>query len=181
MNIYQQFWKDSIKKIGQTQLQRYQAKNSPEYILKFIEIGGGPRMGITMESFARFKFKSLKKRNKGKEETGYDHILNIEEKPIYIEQKSSGQWVGDDFKWQHIEKNHKWNMILLCGITYTDVIFWGMKRSIFEQLCSENKATNQGNKAGDSSEGVWFNYSTVKEYLIPITSDEELIKFASEC
>ena len=178
MNLYEEFWK-VIKKSGQTQLERYQAAGSPEYILKFIAIGGGPRMGTTMEAFARFKFKSLKKRNKGADQTGYDHVLNVGEKPIYIEQKSSGHW-GDDFKWQHVEKDHMWNMLLLCGITYTEVVFWGMNRVTFNKLISESKITNQGNKAGDSSEGVWFNYSAVKDSLVRIENDTDLMKFASE-
>ena len=177
MNLYQEFWKASTKKMGQTQLQRYQARQSPEYILKFIAIGGGPRMGTTMEAFARFKFKNLQKRSKGADETGYDHILKIGEHTVYIEQKSSGHWSEDDFKWQHVEKDHKWNMLLLCGITYTGVSFWGMSRPVFEQLTLESKITNQGNKAGDSSEGVWFNYSAVKESLVSIETDEDLVKF----
>jgi hypothetical protein len=179
MNIYEKFWTGSLKKTGQTQLQRYQAKNSPEYILKFIAIGGGPRMGTTMESFARFKFKSLQKRSKGTDQTGYDHILAVGEKSVYIEQKSSGHWGEDDFKWQHVEKDHKWNSLLLCGITYSDVVFWGMSRAVFEKLVSENKITNQGNKAGNSSEGAWFNYSVVKDSLVSITNDEDLTRFVS--
>jgi hypothetical protein len=179
MNIYEQFWEGILKKTGQTQLQRYQVKNSPEYILKFIAIGGGPRMGTTMETFARFKFKSLQKRSKGADQTGYDHILKVGEKTVYIEQKSSGHWGIDDFKWQHVEKDHKWNILLLSGITYTDIVFWGMTRDVFKRLVSENRITNQGNKAGTSSEGAWFNYSIVKDSLIPITDDIDLMKFAS--
>jgi hypothetical protein len=178
MELYQEFWK-VVKKGGKTQLERYIERESPEYILKFISMGGGPRMGTTMESFARFKFKNLQKRSKGADQTGYDHIINIGEKNIYIEQKSSGHW-GDDFKWQHVEKDHKWNMLLLCGITYTDVVFWGMCRRVFERLLTESKITNQGNKAGTSSEGAWFNYSDVKNDLVRINDDADLIKFASE-
>ena len=86
MNLYQEFWK-VVKKCDKTQLERYIERESPEYILKFISMGGGPRMGTTMENFARFKFKSLQKRSKGADQTGYDHIINIGEKNIYIEQK----------------------------------------------------------------------------------------------
>ena len=179
MNIYQQFWNLAVKKNGQTQLQRYEEKKSPEYILKFIAIGGGPRMGTTMEGFARFKFKSLQKRAKGPDQTGYDHLLKSGEKAVHIEQKSSGHWGENDFKWQHVEKDHKWNMLLLCGITYTGVSFWGMSRAVFERLTLEKKITNQGNKAGDSSEGAWFNYSDVKDSLVCIETDESLVQFAS--
>jgi hypothetical protein len=70
--------------------------------------------------------------------------------------------------------------MLLCGITYTEVVFWAMNRATFTKLLSESKITNQGNKAGDSSEGVWFNYSAVKDSLVRIENDADLMKFASE-
>jgi hypothetical protein len=69
-------------------------------------------------------------------------------------------------------------MLLLCGIDYTEVKFWGMSRPTFNQLVLEEKITNQGNKAGDSSEGMWFSYSDVKDSLVEIHNDEELIQFA---
>jgi len=170
------FWK-SIEKTQKkpNQMQRYEAQNAPEYIKKFIAIGGGPKMGVTMEKYARFQFQNLKKRNQGKEETGYDHILEkADGRKICIEQKSSGHWDTDDFKWQHVEENHKWQLLLLCGITYTHVRFWVMDRETFARLIEEKKITNQGNKAGDSSEGKWFNYSAVKDSLREVFTAEDL-------
>ena len=41
----------------------------------------------------------------------------------------------------------------------------------------EKKIINQGNSNGDSSEGKWFNYSDVKDYLIQISTNEELIQY----
>ena len=181
-NIIVQFWESlEGKKKTLTQLERYQQKQSPDYITKFIAIGGGPKMGNMLEDFARFKFKSLQKRCKGAEQTGYDHIVTVNEKPVYVEQKSSGHWGADDYKWQHIEDKHKWTMLLLCGIDYTDVHFWGMDRPTFKMLCEQGVITNQGNKAADSSEGRWFSYSDVKENLVPICTDEDLNRFAERC
>ena len=178
------FWESMNKKSKPTQLERYVKKNSPEGIKKFIAIGGGSKMGTTLEQFARFRFKTnLKKRGKGKEETGYDHLIEIKVgdgvKRVFVEQKSSGHWGENDFKWQHVEDKHKWNILLLCGIDYTEVKFWGMDRTTFNRLISEKKITNQGNKAGDSSEGMWFNYSAVKDSLAEIDSDEKLLEFAN--
>jgi len=76
-NIYENFWKTIDSKSSLTQLQRYENKKSPEYIKKFISLGGGPKMGYTCEKFAKFYFKSLQNRKKGTNETGYDHIVNI--------------------------------------------------------------------------------------------------------
>ena len=148
------FWKSIIGKAKPTQLQRYEAKGAPEGIKKFIAIGGGPKMGTTLEQYARFRFKNLCKRNSGREETGYD------------------------YKWQHVESKHKWAMLLLCGIDYTDVKFWAMDRKTFNRLISDRKITNQGNKTGESSEGMWFNYSDVKEALVEIQTEEELHQLA---
>ena len=180
--LYERFWTSvEGKKKTLTQLERYQAKRSPDAITKFIAMGGGPKMGNTLEAFARFKFKCLQKRSKGSEQTGYDHIITVNDKPVYVEQKSSGHWGESDYKWQHIEEKHKWNMLLLCGIDYTDVQFWGMDRPTFKMLCDQGVITNQGNKTAESSEGRWFNYSDVKENLVPIRTDEELLKFAEQC
>jgi hypothetical protein len=178
MTTMENFWKSVESKQKPNQLQRYEKKNAPEYIKKFIAIGGGPKMGITMEKYARFQFSVLKKRKQGKEETGYDHILETKNSgEFYIEQKSSGHWGEDDFKWQHVEEKHKWNILLLCGITYTRVRFWFMSRDTFMRLIEEGKITNQGNKAGDSSEGRWFSYSVVKDFLVEVTTDEEIETF----
>jgi hypothetical protein len=168
------FWTsmEGVKKTP-SQLQRYESAGSPETILRFIRLGGGTAMGTTLEKYARFRFKGLKKRASGAEQTGYDHLFGT----VCVEQKSSGYWTGDDFKWQHVETKHKWNVLLLCGIGYTQVKFWGMDRATYNRLISEEKITNQGNKAGDSSEGNWFFYSDVKDDLKPIVTDEDLAAF----
>ena len=173
------FWLSVSGKMKPSQLQRYEKKNSPEGIKKFIAIGGGPKMGTLLEQYARFQFKHLHKRGKGKAETGYDHLVVCNTKNIFVEQKSSGHWGDDDYKWQHVEEKHKWDMLLLCGIDYNDIKFWGMDRPTFQRLISEKKITNQGNKTGESSEGMWFNYSDVKDSLVTIQSDEQLQQFAS--
>lgn len=173
------FWESILGKAKPTQLQRYEAKNAPEGILAFIRIGGGPKMGTILEQYARYRFKNLQKRAKGADETGYDHLLKLAPKDILIEQKSSGHWGENDYKWQHVEIKHKWNMLLLCGIDYTSVKFWGMDRKTFSRLISEKKITNQGNKTGESSEGMWFNYSDVKDSLVEIQTEEQLLAFAS--
>lgn len=200
LDVIDSFWQDFKESGKPTQKQRYAEKNSPESIMKFIEIGGGSKMGTTLEKFARHKFKILTKRDKKKKggkknkknedtdtsdedsssgETGYDQIINIGDKKVYIEQKSSGLWQGDDYKWQHLEVKHKWHMLLLCGIDYNDIKFWVMNRATFNFLVTEGKITNQGEKNGKSSEGMWFWCSDVKEYLIEVKTQEDIHHFAS--
>lgn len=181
------FWsmQDAGKK-RETQLQRYESAGAPEAILRIIRIGGGPGMGVALENIARHGFAgTLLKRAKGKEETGYDHRVIVSspsgEKTVNIEQKSSGLWGIEEnsFRWQHLEIDHKWDMLLLAGIQTTGVDFWGMSRANFIKAIEEGKATNQGNKKKESSEGVWMEYKNVKEYTIPIRSTEELAAFAA--
>jgi hypothetical protein len=174
---YDRFWeKNNDKK--PSQLERYKKHNSPIGIQKFIEIGGGPKMGTTLEKFAREEFPCLQKRDKGKN-TGYDHKITVASKDIYVEQKSSGHWGEHDYKWQHIEDKHKWHILLLCGIDYDEIKFWVMNREVFARLIEEKKITNQGNNTGESSEGMWFNYSDVEDSLIEIKTNEDLTQYVT--
>lgn len=176
MNKIECFWKSiETKKKKKRQIDYYLLNNSPEFILKFIRLGGGPRLGVLCEEFARFSFKNLLKRNKGKTETGYDHILKIEDKELFVEQKSSGLWNGTDYKWQHIEIKHKWDILLLCGIGFQNINFWLLTREIFDKLLRENKITPQGNKEGNSLEGFWMNYSDIKENLIQVDNSKDFL------
>jgi hypothetical protein len=172
------FWNSISSSQKPTQLERYEKKGAFECIKKFIAIGGGPKMGTTLEQYARSRFKLLQKRSKGKYESGYDHLIKLENMDVLVEQKSSGHWGDDDYKWQHVEDKHKWNMLLLCGIDYTNVKFWGMNRETFNQMILNKRITNQGDKSGNSSEGMWFNYSDVKDFLVEIQTDDDLLQFA---
>lgn len=176
-NKYEIFW-DNHNPGKPSQTDRYEKQNSPDYILKFIRIGGGPKMGTTLESYAKFEFSCLQKRDKGKN-TGYDHKITLPSKEIYIEQKSSGHWGETEYKWQHVEEKHKWDILLLCGIDYHEIHFWVMNRIVFNKLIEEKKITNQGNNSGESSEGRWFNYSDVADSLIQIKTNEELLHYVN--
>lgn len=179
MNIYQQFW-DSLsdESTRVSQLERYKQKGSPDYIIKFIKMGGGATMGSILEKFARFQFQCLKKRLSGEEQSGYDHRIEIDDKNIFIEQKSSGHWGINGYKWQHVEPKHEWKLLLLCGIDYDNIHFWAIDRKIFDKLVTENKIKNQGSKT--SSQGYWFNYSDVKDDLVPILSNDDLLQIAEK-
>ena len=172
------FWNSVSLSKKPTQLDRYEKKKSPQCIKKFIQIGGGPKMGSTLEKYAKYNFKELKKKE-GKNQTGYDHIIKTNNKIIRVEQKSSGHWGDDDYKWQHIEEKHNWDILILCGIDYKNIKFWAMNRKTFTKLISENKITNQGNKNGNSLEGRWFDYSAVKDFLVEIQDDEQLLQFVN--
>jgi len=53
-----------------------------------------------------------------------------------------------------------------------------MNRETFNQMILNKRITNQGDKSGNSSEGMWFNYSDVKDFLVEIQTDDDLLQFA---
>lgn len=179
MEQIRNFWSHEAD-ASKTQLERYREKEAPPEIQKFIELGGGQRLGTTCERFARYVFPCMEKRRTGKGQTGYDHLLTIQNMDFHIEQKTSTYWgATEDFKWQHLETDHMWDIALLCGIDYHDVKFWAMNRETFHRLIAEGKITSQGDKEGNSKEGYWFNYSDVADDLTRIETSEDLIAFVS--
>ena len=178
-SIIDAFWVSTASKRKKpTALQRYQANNAPACILNFVKMGGGASLGVALEEFARFKFKNLEKRKKGKDQSGHDHLIHTPAE-IRVEQKSSTIWATNDYKFQHVETKHDWQMLLLCGVGYTDIHFWALSKPAFHALVASGKITNQGNKAGDSSEGMWFTYSNVADSLTEIRTEAELQAFAA--
>ena len=60
--VIDNFWKSISGQRKPTQLQRYEKKNAPDCIKKFIVIGGGPKMGTTLEvTFATLKLYSRRR------------------------------------------------------------------------------------------------------------------------
>lgn len=175
------YWELTIRDAKKrTQLERYEAAKSAESILKIIRLGGGPAMGTTMEKIARYSFKDdLLPRAKGA--TGHDHRMIVGDKTLLIEQKSAGLWseAVNDFKWQHIEVDHKWDFLLLAGIQYNGIDYWAMSRANFLRAVESGLATNQGNKAKDSSEGIWMTYANVSPLLHPIKAKADLVLFVA--
>ena len=106
INEIAEFWNsESSNKNSLTQLQRYEKKNAPEEIKKFISLGGGLKMGTTLERYARFRFKNLENRKKGEGNTGHDQIIKLDiENTILIEQKSSGHWEAVDYECKYDKK-----------------------------------------------------------------------------
>jgi hypothetical protein len=178
MDKTDEFWRQyAAKKHKITQIERYIEHRSPDAILRFIRLGGGTSLGCACESLAKLRFSSLLKRNSGKTETEYDHIIRIRNRELYIEQKSAGHWSDADYKWQHIAMDHKWHILLLCGIHYDGVYFWALSRPMARILIAANKITNQGNKKGTSAQGMWCNYSAILSHLVPIHTNEDLLQF----
>lgn len=161
--------------LNETQIERYQNADAPKNIMHFINRGGGQSMGTECERCARKFFSSLGERIKGDtKKSGYDQI----HKPsgYKVEQKSAGNWNNNDrsWKWQHIEPNHPWKFLLLCGIGYKDIHWFFLSRTLFDELLEKKLITVQGDKDKNSYQGWWFLYKDTKDYLIEIQSNEHL-------
>lgn len=174
--------KDPKKSKKETQLQRYQRLGAHESILEIIRLGGGPGMGAQCERILRLQWPSLEPRESGRN-TGYDHRIACPVTGVYkkLEQKTSGLWSEEenDFLWQHIELDHPWEGLLLVGIGIHGFLAWGMRREDFEECVRTSKATNQGNKEKNSSEGIWMKYRNVHDFLVPLLNDSDLMAFTS--
>lgn len=172
---------------GETQLQRYERLGAPKPILDIIRRGGGPAMGAQCERLFRMEWPSLipreSKKKTGTLNTGYDHRSQcvISEAWKLLEQKTSGLWSDEtnDYHWQHIELDHPWNGLLLVGIGIDAVHAWGMSRADFEACVADGRATNQGNKEKNSSEGIWMTYRNVHDCLVPLLNESDLQSFVS--
>jgi hypothetical protein len=175
MDELSKFWNtiDETKKIKETQLETFIRNGAKENILRFIKLGGGPALGSTAEQFTKFKFSKLKERLKG--DTSHDHTIIINKKIIKIEQKTSTLNKAGDFMWQHIAEKHPWDILLLMGIHYNEIKFYGINKDTFKKLVDEGKITNQGSKNKDSEQGMWFRYSNVKKDITTITTNEDII------
>ncbi len=80
--------------------------------------------------------------------------------------------------WQHVAEKHPWNILLLMAIDYKEIKFYAMNKETFTKLVKEGKITNQGSKNKDSEQGMWFRYSNVKNDIITITSNEDIINLS---
>jgi hypothetical protein len=165
---------------AETQLQRYMRMGAHPAILSVVQLGGGPAMGAKSERFLREAWPSLKTREAGRGNTGYDHRCTcpVSEVVHKLEQKTSGLWDDDfhSFKWQHIEPEHPWSGLLLVGLEPTRVVVWGMTRSGFQACRDAGLATRQGGEAG---QGYWMTCRDVLPHLTPLLDESDLHAFVS--
>ena len=169
----------SFEKPG-SQYEYYKLNGSPEDILRYVKLQGktfGEKYaeGICQEYFNMSK----------KTDSSHDHIkLNKT-----IEQKSARYGkCGEEWKWQHIEMNHNWDYLLVCGLEFNGFRFYIASRKIIEYLIIQGVITGQGKKNNRGiavpQEGYWFTKSNfVKQnlqfenYFTEIYNERNLITY----
>lgn len=94
-----------------------------------------------------------------------------------FEVKSSRFWTTNgDWKWQHIMEDHNYDYLLLVGINLQSVDVFIITKKNLISLKSKGFVTQQG---GAEGQGLWCDFSKIKEYLTPISSEEDLNNFIS--
>lgn len=166
--------------LSRSQLEYYTQNNASPEIMRYVPLQGKTFGEKCMEPIAKEYF-NLESRN----DSGHDHVKN--EKTL--EQKSA-RWHGNgnDWKWQHIEMNHDWDCLLLCGLDFNDIKYYIASRKIVEALIKDGIITGQGKKnkngVAQPQQAYWFSRSDFNkknkyftDYFTPINNEEELIQY----
>jgi hypothetical protein len=152
-----------------TQVDYYIDNNADQDIIKIVRLGnksfGEKLQRIVMEYFDLDKPKN----------TGHDITDNFSGKKF--ENKSSRFWVTNgDWRWQHIMEEHDYDYLLLCGLNFQGIDVFIISKSEFLSLKEKNIVTMQG---GAEGQGLWCCYKDIKEYLTPVNTKEDIIKYIS--
>ena len=151
-NAFQNFTFDESK-----QLRFYKRYNATENILKLVCLN--PRsFGCLVEKIAIEKFEMTKSSH-----PSFDSVKN----GTRYEIKTSRYWAGTKtptFKWQHIEPDHPWDVLLLIGVDFNDLVYYEMTRDNFNSLLG-NEIKLQG---GGSGQGYWFSLNDIPREKLTI-------------
>lgn len=163
-----------------TQLDYYIKNNASPDILKYVDLQGKTFGEKYMEPIAHDWFK-LEKRTS----SAHDHSKNGKT----IEQKSARYHAnGDDWKWQHIEMKHAWDILMLTGLDFDCIRFYVASRNVVVQLISDGIITGQGKKNEDgiaeAQQAYWFSRNDFKrknkvftDYFVEINTEADLCKY----
>lgn len=154
-------YKKMSKKVNQ--LDYYISKNAAAQILKLVALGnkafGGEAEGIVREVFA------LGPRTSSQNDATYGARK--------IEIKSARYWCKDDCKWQHLEPEHDYDLVLFVLVDFQELKVWAINKSLLMGELREKKVvTFQG------KQGWWTTKSAILPYLTPIHTPADLLPFA---
>jgi hypothetical protein len=107
--------------------------------------------------------------------TSTGHDVRQESSGKKFEVKSSRFWTSNgDWKWQHIMEEHDYDYLILVGINFNSVDVFIISKIDIISLKEKGLVTQQG---GAEGQGLWCNYSKIKKFINPISSEEELNNF----
>ena len=163
---YMGYWDD--KEPAEKMEARYIRNGAPRWISNFV--AGGNANGTAMEDFLIHVYDCISNYSpSGADVSLFDSLAEV---------KTTSIWKSGSGKWQHIEPNHNWEILLLVRIEYQSIDVYLMCRNEFEKAKSDGSVTEQG-KSGTSYEGWWFSpweralpYATLVE-SITVDPDEK--------
>ena len=110
--------------------------------------------------------------------TSYDRLF---ENNVRIEIKSSRIWARggrtSQFKWQHIMKDHDYDVLLLAGLDFTHIRLYAISKKKVMELYTKNVIKQQGRAEG---QGLWFSLSHIKPYITDVGTKDKMIEFCSK-
>ena len=161
MVLHMGFWDD--KEPSESMVARYIRNGAPDWISNFVATGNAN--GTAMEEFLRYLYDCIENYSEsGSDVRLYDTLAEV---------KTTSVWKDGSGKWQHIEPNHNWSVLLLVRIEYHSIDIYLMCREAFQMALDDGAATDQGKK-GTSFEGYWFSpWDKALEYATLVESITE--------
>jgi hypothetical protein len=147
-----------------TQIDYYTENGASQDILKLVLLNN-KSFGEKMQRIVGEIFELDKPTNTG-------HDGQIKKNNIKFEIKSSRFWVTTkDWRWQHIMVDHSYTHLIFVGINFMGIDVYIITKDKFLELRETNIVTQQGNAEG---QGLWCEYSKIKNYLTKISTINEL-------
>jgi hypothetical protein len=162
-----------------SQVDYYKENNASDELIRYVILQGKSFGEKYMEQIAKSYF-NLDKRTS----STHDHTKLSKT----IEQKSARYHAnGDDWKWQHLEMDHEWEYLLLCGLDFRCIKFYIATRSSVEELITNGVITGQGKKRygiAQPQQAYWFSRTdflkhnkNFTDYFTEIKNDRSLIRY----
>jgi len=147
----------------ETQKKYYKKMNSCEEVLQLVDLDSKP-FGSETEKIIKEIF-LLSPRTSSQNDATRNQTK--------IEIKSARYWAGqDDCKWQHIEPDHDYDIVLFVLLDFQGLKVWGIKKTLLMgEMCDKKIVTKQG------KQGMWVKKSDIIDYLTPLYTIEDLDHF----
>lgn len=164
---YLNTYKKLVNKQSESLLDYYKKNKAHSSILPLVSLDN-KMFGSTLEDIVRERLGLGKSPH-----SSYDAVYKDNNKEIKFEIKASRYWRGlCDFKWQHIMKNHPYDMLLLICIEFHEIKMYTMHKSTFLSLVEKNIVKQQG---GAEGQGYWMTRKQVEKYLIELRHHQDFL------
>lgn len=154
----------------------YRNNNASDEVLSLVKLEN-KRFGTVMENMLT-EYLGMTRPNKNI--TSYDRTFVMNSgKDVCIEIKSSRIWRKgkvQQFKWQHIMKDHEYDMLLLAGLDFNNIRLYAISKKKVMELYDKGVIKKQGRAEG---QGLWFSLSQVKHYITDVGTRDKLLTFCT--